>query len=98
MLTSKFAFAVLALAVIGSTSSVLADQGGPIADWTRIPAASASQTTNPARGELRRGYDARANVQRKQDRYAAPFGPSEPFTAAEKRKFQTPTGHEVDGW
>jgi hypothetical protein len=98
MLTPKFTFAVLALAVVGSTSSVLADQVGPIADWTRIPAASASQTSGPAREEQRRGYDARANVQRKQDRYVAPFGLSEPFTAAEKRKFQTPTGQEVDTW
>ena len=98
MLTSKFTFAVLTLAVVGSTSSVLADQGGPIADWTRIPTTSASQTSDPARGEQRRGLDARANVQRKQDRYVAPFGPSEPFTAAEKRKFQTPTGKEVDTW
>jgi hypothetical protein len=94
MLTSKFTFAVLALAVVGSTSSVLADQGGPYGDWTRIPAASTSQTSDAARGEQRRGYDARANVERKQDRYVAPFGRSEPFTAAEKRKFQTPTGGE----
>jgi hypothetical protein len=94
MLTSKFTFAVLALAVVGSTSSALADQGGPYADWTRVPTDPPSQTSNPARGEQRRGYDARANVQRKQDRYVVPFGPSEPFTAAEKRKFQTPTGGE----
>jgi hypothetical protein len=89
--SNKFKFAAIALAIVGSTSSVLA--------------ASASQTSDAARGEQRRSYTqdtsaygARANVQSKQDRYVAPFVPSEPFTAAEKRKFQTPTGREVDGW
>jgi hypothetical protein len=28
----------------------------------------------------------------------AVYGAPEPFTAAQKRAFQTPTGHEVDGW
>ena len=27
-----------------------------------------------------------------------PYAAREPFTAAEKRAFQTPTGHEVDLW
>jgi len=26
------------------------------------------------------------------------YGAPEPFTAAQKRQFQTPTGAEVDGW
>jgi hypothetical protein len=91
MLTpNRFRFAALALAVVGSTSSL---------------AASATQISDSARGERwpsysqdTPGYNARATVQSKQDRYTAPFVPSEPFTAAEKRKFQTPTGKEVDGW
>ena len=89
MTSNKFKFAAFALAIVGSS----------------VLAASAGQASDPARGEQRRGYtqdtpayDARANVQSKQDRYVAPFVPSEPFTAAEKRKFQTPTGREVDGW
>jgi hypothetical protein len=91
MISNKFKFAAMAVAIVGSTSSVLA--------------ASVSQTSDPARGEQRRSYtqntpanDARANVQTKQNRYVAPLAPSEPFTAAEKRKFQTPTGREVDTW
>jgi hypothetical protein len=28
----------------------------------------------------------------------APLSPREPFTAAEKRAFQTPTGKEIDRW
>jgi len=38
-------------------------------------------------------YNARASA-RSEPRYV----PGEPFTAAQKRAFQTPTGHEVDRW
>jgi len=86
MISNKFKFAAFVLVIVGSTSSVLA-------------------ASDPARGAQGRSYtqdtpayNARANVQSKQDRYVAPFVPSEPFTAAEKRKFQTPTGREVDTW
>src|SRR5882757_4357159 len=65
MNSNKFKFAAMALAIVGSTSSVLA-------------------ASDPARGAQRRsytqdtpGYDARANIQSKQDRYVAPFVPSE---------------------
>ena len=32
------------------------------------------------------------------DRFNSPYVAGEPFTAAQKRAFQTPTGAEVDGW
>jgi hypothetical protein len=38
-------------------------------------------------------YNARAS-----DRFEPHYVPGEPFTAAQKRAFQDPTGHEVDGW
>jgi hypothetical protein len=38
-------------------------------------------------------YNARASA-----RFEPRYVPGEPFTAAQKRAFQTPTGHEVDGW
>jgi len=42
-------------------------------------------------------YDARASaVSRSSTDW--PYGAREPFTAAEKRAFQTPTGAEVDRW
>ena len=45
----------------------------------------------------RAGYDARSSaVTRTSNDW--PYGAREPFTAAEKRAFQTPTGAEVDRW
>jgi len=45
----------------------------------------------------RAGYDARASAA---NRVSTdwPYSAREPFTAAEKRAFQTPTGAEVDRW
>ncbi len=42
-------------------------------------------------------YNARASAQVRPSA-EWPYGAREPFTAAEKRAFQTPTGQEVDRW
>jgi hypothetical protein len=77
MTSNKFKFAAMALAIVGSS----------------VLAASVSQASDPARGEQRRSYsqdtpayDARANFQSKQDRYVAPFVPSEPFTVSDPNR------------
>ena len=45
-------------------------------------------------------YNARASALSRPaaDRSDYPYAAREPFTAAEKRAFQMPTGREVDGW
>jgi hypothetical protein len=45
-------------------------------------------------------YDARAqfNPPRRHLDGSAPAPDGEPFTVEQKRRFQEPTGHEVDGW
>ena len=87
MNTQFKAFAIISLAMIVSSTSSFA------LDRTRDaqPAAKARYTAP---------YNARA-----EGRYVpngesslTPMMRAEPFSAAEKRAFQAPTGHEVDGW
>jgi hypothetical protein len=93
MLTSnRFKLAVMAAAVIASTSSAFAidsarDQQLQQANLNNVQPYTARFD---ARAEFRpmRGHAGRI----------APTISAEPFTAAEKRAFQTPTGREVDRW
>jgi len=87
MNTQFKALAIISLAMIVSSTS------GFALDRTHDakPAANARYTAP---------YDARA-----EGRYApngefslTPMMRAEPFSAAEKRAFQAPTGHEMDGW
>jgi len=45
-------------------------------------------------------YNARASALSRpaSNRFDSQYVGGEPFTAAQKRAFQTPTGHEVDRW
>ena len=93
MLTSnRFKFAVLAAVVIASTSSAFA------IDLRREQQLREADLNNLQPYTAR--FDARAEFRPKGGHVgrAAPAPSAEPFTAAEKRAFQTPTGHEVDGW
>jgi len=87
MNTQFKALAIISLAMIVSSTS------GFAIDRTHDakPAANARYTAP---------YNARA-----EGRYApngefslTPMMRAEPFSAAEKRAFQAPTGHEMDGW
>jgi hypothetical protein len=87
MNTQFKALAIISLAMIVSSTS------GFALDRTHDakPAANARYTAP---------YNARA-----EGRYApngefslTPMMRAEPFSAAEKRAFQAPTGHEMDGW
>jgi hypothetical protein len=50
-----------------------------------------------SRAQQEDAYNARASAATGQSTEWT-YGAREPFTAAEKRAFQTPTGAEVDGW
>ena len=78
---------IAATAVVASTSSVLAFDPAREAQWQ-----DAAQYATP--------YNARAEARNVhgQDRFVSPPMKAEPFTAAEKRAFQQPTGREVDSW
>ena len=82
MKTTSLMIAAFALAV--SASSAFAD--------------NAKQTSRQhARAQQENAYNARASAATSQSA-EWPYGAREPFTAAEKRAFQTPTGAEVDRW
>ena len=71
-----------------------------IAALTLAMSASSAFAVDAARGGQRHAkahhaipYNARASA-----RFESPYVGGEPFTAAQKRAFQTPTGAEVDRW
>jgi hypothetical protein len=81
------AIAIISLGIIVSSTSGFARDRSRDAQ----PATSAPYTAP---------YNARAEARdAPNEEYSlTPMMRAEPFSAAEKRAFQAPTGHEVDGW
>jgi hypothetical protein len=64
-----------------------------------VPPAFAKNSSFDQRARKMERYNARAQfspARRRLDGSAPALG--EPFTIEQKRRFQEPTGHEVDGW